>query len=85
MKESSTFINPNKGDVREALPGAGGGGGGKGFPPPSFSALEPPKGQKSCFHITWDNFSTDLSLFLESFLQIIKNAKIENILKIAKK
>ena len=46
-------INPNKGDVREALPGGGGLGPGA---PLSFSALEPQKGQKSCFHISLDHF-----------------------------
>ena len=80
-KKRSNNFNPNKGDVREALPGAGGPLG-----HPSFSALESPKGQKSCFHISLDHFQLILAFFRIFFPQITKkNAKIENVLKIAKK
>ena len=49
---SKRLFNPPKGDVREALPGAGGAPGA----PPFFLALEPQIGQKSCFHINLDHF-----------------------------
>ena len=40
-------LNLNEGDIREALPGVGA---------LSLSALEPLKGEKSCFHISLDYF-----------------------------
>ena len=52
IKTCHRQLNPNKGDVREALPGARGGH----RAPASFSALESPKGQKSCFHTSLDHF-----------------------------
>ena len=47
----------------------------------SFSALEPPKSQKSCFHLVWI-ISNWFGLFWEFFFhKSQKNAKIENLTK----
>ena len=78
----STSFNPPKGDVREALPGAGGAPGA----PPIFLCSGATKRSKIMFPHNFGSFPTDLSLFQNFFsTNHKKNAKIENILKIAKK
>ena len=47
----------------------------------SFSALEPPKGQKSCFHISLDHFQLIWAFLGFFFHKSQKNAKIENLTK----
>ena len=75
-------VNPPKGDVREALPGAGRGPWG----PPFFLYSGATKRSKIMFPHNFGSFPTDLSLFQNFFsTNHKKNAKIENILKIAKK
>ena len=70
----SNSLNPNKGDVREALQGAGGGPRGDR------------KRSKIMFPHKFGSFPTDFSLFQNFFsTNHKKNAKIENVLKIAKK
>ena len=73
-----SLINPPKGDVREALPGAGGGPWG---PPPIFLCSGATKRSKIMFPHNFGSFPTDLSLFQNFFsTNHKKNAKIENIL-----
>ena len=77
-----SLINPPKGDVREALPGAGGAPGA----PPIFLGSGATNRSKIMFSHKFGSFPTDLSLFQNFFsTNHKKNAKIENILKIAKK
>ena len=47
----------------------------------SFSALEPPKGQKSCFHISLDHFQLIWAFLGIFFNKSQENAKIENLTK----
>ena len=78
----SNSLNPNKGDVREALQRAGGAPG----PPPIFLGSGATNRSKIMFSHKFGSFPTDLSLFQNFFsTNHKKNAKMENILKIAKK
>ena len=57
--KNDTVLNPNKGDVREALPGVGGGPWG----PPIFLCSGATKRSKIMFPHNFGSFPTDLSLF----------------------
>ena len=75
-------FNPNKGDVLVALPGAGGGLGTH----PIFLCSGATKRSKIMFPHNFGSFPTDLRLFQNFFSANHKKiAKIESILKIAKK
>ena len=56
---SFLLLNPSEGDVREALPGAGGAPGA----PPIFLCSRAPKRSKIMFLHKFGSFPTDLSLF----------------------